>query len=115
MATAYILVYIRESEFSSMQMITPIVPKALQRLSGSTFANANGVMNEVVVVLANNLIEQTEGIFSPKVFNFGKAVTLDMKDSLAMQMGIITAGCDQTEGTLWRISLTNRSVTNLQR
>ena len=98
-----------------MQQITLSIPPALQRLSGSAVASTHGTGDVVVVVLADDLIEKAEGVFSPKAFNFGREVTLNTKETLARQMSIITAGFERTEGTLWRVSTTNRQVSNLLR
>lgn len=56
MTTAYILIYMRTKEFNNMQSITLSIPERLQRLSGSHLASTNGMADDVVVVLADDLL-----------------------------------------------------------
>lgn len=115
LATAYILIYMRTRDFNNMQQIILSIPASLQKVNGSGLASTHGTGDEVMVVLADDLIEKVDGIFNSKVFSLGHRVVINLNESLASQLPQVTAGFEKTDGTLWRVSLTKRNVTNVLR
>lgn len=91
------------------------VPRHLLKATGSTVHNQNGIDNKVYVTLLDDMLDKVSSIFSPKVFEYGREVTVRLDETLQMQLPELKASFEKSEGTLWRVSLTKKSVVNVLR
>lgn len=72
-------------------------------------------VDKVSVILVDDLFEKVEDVFNPPHAMLAKKIQFNMRQSIEAQYQNIKILFGNVEGTLWRISITNRNVTNLMR